>query len=126
VLIETRTPARRSRSRGCASIEGYTFKAMLEVGHTPREIPRSARSATTALSSIARTLWSIRSAPRSSIASRTPSGPLDSPAWTVRFRPALPGKGAPLRQCGRASLLVNLPCDEMPLLIEMILDLGVN
>jgi hypothetical protein len=45
VLIETRTPARRSRSRGCASIEEYTFKAMLEVGHTPREFraPREAR-----------------------------------------------------------------------------------
>ena len=35
-------------------------------------------------------------------------------------------KGAPLRQCGRASLLVNLPGDEMPLLIEMVVDLGVN
>ena len=33
---------------------------------------------------------------------------------------AIPGKGAPLRQCDRASLLVNLPGDEMPLLIEMI------
>jgi hypothetical protein len=39
---------------------------------------------------------------------------------------ALRGKCAPLRQCHRASLLVNLPGDEMPLLIEMILDLGVN
>jgi hypothetical protein len=39
---------------------------------------------------------------------------------------ALRGKCAPLRQCNRASLLVNLPGDEMPLLIEMILDLGVN
>ena len=35
-------------------------------------------------------------------------------------------KGAPLRQCGRASLLVNLSGDEMPLLIEMVVDLGVN
>jgi hypothetical protein len=33
-------------------------------------------------------------------------------------------KGAPLRQCGRASLLVNLPGDEMPLLL--VVDLGVN
>ena len=39
---------------------------------------------------------------------------------------ALRGKCAPLRQCNRAFLLVNLPGDEMPLLIEMILDLGVN
>ena len=39
---------------------------------------------------------------------------------------ALCGKSVPLRQCNRASLLVNLPGDEMPLLIEMILDLGVN
>ena len=31
-------------------------------------------------------------------------------------------KGAPLRQCGRASLLVDLPGDEMPLLIEMVVD----
>jgi len=29
-------------------------------------------------------------------------------------------KGAPLRQCGRASLLVYLPGDEMPLLVEMV------
>src|SRR5271166_2009717 len=34
-------------------------------------------------------------------------------------------KGAPLRQCGRASLLVYVPGDEMPLLIEMVVDLGV-
>jgi hypothetical protein len=33
---------------------------------------------------------------------------------------------APLRQCNRASLLVNLPGDEMPLLIELVVDLGVN
>ena len=33
----------------------------------------------------------MRSAPSNSIASRTPSGPLDSPACTVRFRPAAPG-----------------------------------
>jgi hypothetical protein len=39
---------------------------------------------------------------------------------------ALRGEGAPLRQCNRASLLVNLPGDEMPLLIEEIVDLGVN
>ena len=35
-------------------------------------------------------------------------------------------KGAPLRQCGRASLLVDLPGDKVPLLIEMIVDLSVN
>jgi hypothetical protein len=35
-------------------------------------------------------------------------------------------KGAPLRQCGRASLFVDLPGDEMPLLIEMVVELGVN
>ena len=35
-------------------------------------------------------------------------------------------KGAPFRRCGRASLLVNLPGDEMALLIEMVVDLGVN
>ena len=35
-------------------------------------------------------------------------------------------KCAPLGQCGRASLLVDLPGDEMPLLIEMVVDLGVN
>ena len=35
-------------------------------------------------------------------------------------------KGAPLRQCGRAALLVDLPGDEMPFLIEMIVELGVN
>jgi hypothetical protein len=48
--------------------------------------------------------------------------------WATRLlaSDALRGKCAPLRQCNRASLLVNLPGDEMPLLIEMILDLGVN
>jgi hypothetical protein len=35
-------------------------------------------------------------------------------------------KGAPLRQRGRASLLVDLPRDEMALLIELVVDLGVN
>jgi hypothetical protein len=35
-------------------------------------------------------------------------------------------KGAPLRQCGRASLLVDLQGNEMPLLIEMVVNLGVN
>ena len=35
-------------------------------------------------------------------------------------------KGAPLRQCGRASVLIDLPGDEVPLLIEMVVDLGVN
>jgi hypothetical protein len=38
----------------------------------------------------------------------------------------LRGKGAPLRQCGRASLLVDLPGDKMPFLIEMVVDLGVD
>jgi hypothetical protein len=35
-------------------------------------------------------------------------------------------KRAPLRQCGRASLFVNLPTDEMSLLIEEIVDPCVN
>jgi hypothetical protein len=35
-------------------------------------------------------------------------------------------KRPPLRQCSRASLLVVLPGDEMPLLIELVVDLGVN
>ena len=35
-------------------------------------------------------------------------------------------KGAPLRQGSRASLLVDLPRDEMALLIELVVDLGVN
>ena len=35
-------------------------------------------------------------------------------------------KGAPLRQRGRASPSVNLPGDEMALLIEMVVDLGVD
>jgi hypothetical protein len=38
----------------------------------------------------------------------------------------LPCKGAPLRQCDRVSLLVNLPGDEMPLLIELVVHLSVN
>ena len=53
----------------------------------PSGICRSASSATSAGSSIARTPWSMRSAPSSSMASRTPSGPLDSPACTVRRKP---------------------------------------
>jgi len=35
-------------------------------------------------------------------------------------------KGAPLGQGSRASLLVDLPRDEMALLIELVVDLGVN
>ena len=35
-------------------------------------------------------------------------------------------KDAPLGQCSRAPVLVDLPGDEMPLLIEMVVDLGVN
>jgi hypothetical protein len=35
-------------------------------------------------------------------------------------------KGAPLCRCGRASLLVDLPGDEMPFLIKVIMDLSAN
>jgi hypothetical protein len=35
-------------------------------------------------------------------------------------------KGGPLGQCSRASLLVDLPRNEMSLLIEMIVDLSVR
>ena len=35
-------------------------------------------------------------------------------------------ESAPLSQCGRASLFVDLPGDEMPLLIEEIVHLGMN
>ena len=35
-------------------------------------------------------------------------------------------KSVPLGQCGRASVLVNVTGDEMALLIEMVVDLGVN
>jgi len=35
-------------------------------------------------------------------------------------------KRAPLSQRGRALLLVGLPCDQIPLLIEMIVELGVD
>ena len=35
-------------------------------------------------------------------------------------------EGAPLRQCGRASLFVDAPTDEMALLTEMVVDLSVN
>jgi hypothetical protein len=38
----------------------------------------------------------------------------------------LRSKGAPLGQGSRASLLVDLPRDEMALLIELVVDLGVN
>jgi hypothetical protein len=38
----------------------------------------------------------------------------------------LGSKGAPLGQGRRASLLVDLPRDEMALLIELVVDLGVN
>ena len=36
------------------------------------------------------------------------------------------GEGAPLGQCGRASLLVDLAGDQMALVTEMVVDLGVN
>jgi hypothetical protein len=35
-------------------------------------------------------------------------------------------ESAPLSQGSRTSLLVDLPGDEMPLLIELVVDLGVN
>ena len=35
-------------------------------------------------------------------------------------------ESAPLNQGSRASLLVDLPRDEMALLIELVVDLGVN
>ena len=35
-------------------------------------------------------------------------------------------RGHSLRQRGRASLFVDLPCDEMAPLIEIVVDLGVN
>ena len=35
-------------------------------------------------------------------------------------------KGAQFRQCGRASLFVNLPGDEIALLIELVVHLGMN
>jgi hypothetical protein len=35
-------------------------------------------------------------------------------------------ESAPLGQGSRASLLVDFPRDEMPLLIELVVDLGVN
>jgi hypothetical protein len=38
----------------------------------------------------------------------------------------LSGERSPLGQCGRASLLVDLAGDEMALVIEMVVDLGVN
>jgi hypothetical protein len=53
---------------------------------------------------------------------RITDAPDDTPARKRRLR----GKCAPLRQCDRASLLVNLPGDQMPLLSEMVVDLGVN
>ena len=40
--------------------------------------------------------------------------------------PRLAYEAAPLGQCGRASLFVELSSNEMPLLIEMIMDLSVN
>ena len=38
----------------------------------------------------------------------------------------LSSERAPLSQGSRASLLVDLPRDKMPLLIELVVDLGVN
>ena len=35
-------------------------------------------------------------------------------------------ESAPLSQCGRASLFVDLPGDEMALLIELVVHLGMN
>jgi NAD(P)H-dependent flavin oxidoreductase YrpB (nitropropane dioxygenase family) len=48
--------------------------------------------------------------------------------WATRplASDALCRKGAPLGQSSRASLLVDLPRDEMALLIEVVVDLGMN
>ena len=54
------------------------------------------------------------------------------PAVVCAWRDCLPAngdlrhEGAPLRQRGRASLFVDLPCDEMALLIELVVHLGMN
>ena len=61
---------------------------MLERGQTLRAMPVSARWRIRRSSSMARMPWSMRSACRSSMASQTLSGPLDSPACTVRRMPA--------------------------------------
>ena len=47
-------------------------------------------------------------------------------AQHAQTQSALGRKSAPFGQCGRASLLVDLAGDEMALLIEMVVDLGVN
>ena len=47
-------------------------------------------------------------------------------ATRLLARDGLRGKGAPLGQGRRASLLVDLPRNEMALLIELVVDLGVN
>src|SRR5208337_727040 len=48
--------------------------------------------------------------------------------WCSTPEPTRPlgREGAPLGQCRRASLLVDLAGDDMALLIEMVVDLGVN
>jgi hypothetical protein len=63
---------------------------------------------------------------REALAGRRQSNGIHRTATRPLVTDALRGEGAPLRQRNRASLLVNLPGDEMPLLIEMIMDLGVN
>ena len=88
VLRLTRTPARRRTSTGCWASDGATPRRTLEVGHTSSGIPSAASRPTSAGSSTARTPWSMRSAPSTSMASSTPSGPLDSPAWAQQRSPA--------------------------------------
>jgi hypothetical protein len=47
-------------------------------------------------------------------------------ANTPTLKRHLGREGTPLGQCGRASLLLELASDEMALMIEMLVDLGVN
>jgi hypothetical protein len=54
------------------------------------------------------------------------NGRSSAPSATRKPKRPLGREGAPLGQRGRTSVLVDLAGDEMPLLIEMIVDLGVN
>src|SRR5208337_1210455 len=87
---------------------------------------------------------SVRAIARDLRLSRVPAGPDESPARaaeralseqrqvvcvgrsTRRPKRRLGREGAPLGQRGGAPLFVNLAGDEMALLIEMVVDLGMN
>jgi hypothetical protein len=95
-LTQANRPPRKPVRFRVTSIAAQSPSMRLDVRQMPSGVRRSINTPTRSWLSIAHTQRSMRSASSSSIASRTPSGPLDSSACTFRRRPAVPAR---LKDC---------------------------